>query len=66
MSDPQKLIAAYLEDALSDTERDELVAWLKARPDHLRVFVEANLFERQMRQAVHGQVEREAAMHLVE
>ena len=66
MSDPQKLLAAYLDNALSDTERDELVAWLNARPDHLRAFAEANLFEQQIRQAVHGQVEREAAMHLVE
>jgi hypothetical protein len=66
MSDPQKLIAPYLEDALSDTERDDLVVWLKAHPDHLRTFVEAHLFEQQIRQAVHGQVEREAAMHLVE
>ena len=66
MSDPRKLIAAYLDDALSDAERDELVAWLKAHPDHLRAFVEANHFEQQIRQAVHGQVQREAAMHLVE
>jgi ferric-dicitrate binding protein FerR (iron transport regulator) len=66
MSDPQKLIAACLDDALSDDQRDELVAWLKAHPDHLRAFVEANLFEQQIRHAVHGQVQREAAMPLVE
>ena len=66
MSDPQKLIMAFLDDALSATERDELAAWLKAHPDHLRAFVEANLFEQQIRQAVQGQVQREAAMHLVE
>ena len=66
MSDPDKLITAYLDDTLSDTERDELVAWLKAHSDHLRAFVEANLFEQHIRQAVHGQVQREAAMHLVE
>ena len=66
MSDPQKLIAACLEDALSDVQRDELVAWLKAHPDHLHAFVEAHLFEQQIRHAVHGQVQREAAMYLVE
>ena len=66
MSDPQKLIAAYLDDALSDADRDELVAWLKGPADHLRAFVEANLFEQQIRQAVHGQVQREAAMHFAE
>ncbi len=65
MSDAQKLIAACLEDALSDAQREELVAWLKAHPDHLRTFVEANLFEQQIRHAVHGQFQREAAMHLV-
>jgi ferric-dicitrate binding protein FerR (iron transport regulator) len=66
MSDPQKLIADCLEDALSDTQRDALVAWLKAHPDHLSAFVEANIFEQHIRHAVHGQVQREAAMHLVE
>jgi hypothetical protein len=66
LTDPDKLITAYLDDALSDTERDELTAWLKAHPDHLRTFVEANLFEQQIRQAVHGQVQRDAAMHLVD
>ncbi len=66
MSDPRELIAACLEDALSDSQRDELVAWLKADPDHLHAFVEANLFEQQIRNAVHGQVQRDAAMPLVE
>lgn len=66
MSDAQKLIAACLEDALADAQRDELVVWLKAHPDHLRTFVEANLFEQQIRHAVHGQIQREAALHLME
>lgn len=66
MSDPHKLISAYLDDALTDPERDELAAWLKAHPDHLRAFVEANLFEQQIRQAVRGQVQREAADEFVE
>ena len=66
MSDPQRLIAACLDDELSDAECDELVAWLKAHPDEMRSFVNANLFEQQIRQAVHGQVQREAAMDLVE
>lgn len=66
MNDPQELIVACLEDALSDSQRDELVAWLKADPDHLLAFVEANLFEQQIRNAVHGQVQRDAAMPLVE
>lgn len=60
MSDPQQLITAYLDDALTEAERDELAVWLKARPDHLREFVEANLFEQQLRAAVASQAQREA------
>ena len=66
MSDPQKLITAYLDDTLTNAERDELAAWLKAHPDHLRTFVEANLFEQQIRSAVGGQIQREAASNLIE
>ncbi len=61
MTDRQPLIAAYLDDALSDAERAELTAWLKTHPDHLRAFVEANLFEQQIRSAVIGQIQRESA-----
>jgi len=55
------LIAAYLEDALTPAERDELTTWLKAHPDHLRSFVEANVFEQQIRNAVVAKVQRESA-----
>ena len=61
MTDPQHLLAASLDDALSEAERAELAAWLKAHPDHLRAFVEANLFDQQIRSAVVGQVQRESA-----
>jgi ferric-dicitrate binding protein FerR (iron transport regulator) len=66
VSDPQKLITAYLDDTLTKAERDELAAWLKAQPDHLRTFVEATLFEQQIRSAAGGQIQREAASNLVE
>jgi hypothetical protein len=64
VSDPRKLVAAFLDDELVDADRAELAAWLKAHPDNMRAFVEANLFEQQIRQAVHGQVQRAAGMHL--
>ncbi len=60
MIEPHPLIAAYLDDALTQTERDELLAWLKAHPDHLRAFVEANVFEQHLRSAVVGELQRES------
>ena len=66
MSDPEKLIAAYLDDALAEEDRASLAAWLKAHPDHLRRFVEANVREQEIRLAVAGQVRREAAANFVE
>lgn len=61
MNDPHHWIEAYLEGTLSDEESAALRAWLKAHPDHLRVFVEANVFEQEIRSAVVASVEREAA-----
>ncbi len=61
MTDPRQLIVADLDDVLSQVERDELMAWLKAHPDHLRAFVEANVFDQQIRSAVVGEVQRESA-----
>ncbi len=66
MSDPQKLITAYLDDTLTNAERDELTVWLKAHPDNLRAFVEANLFEQQIRSAITSQAQRDAAGDFVE
>lgn len=53
MNTPEHLIAAYLDDALSDAEREELSRWLKADPANLRRFTEAVLFEQQIRAAAH-------------
>ncbi|MBM3880826.1 MAG: hypothetical protein FJ387_14100 [Verrucomicrobia bacterium] len=61
MTEPHPLITAYLDNALSEAEYEELLAWLKAHPDHLRAFVEANVFEQQVRSAVVGEVRRESA-----
>lgn len=60
MNDPRYWIEAYLDDTLSDEESRALQAWLKAHPDHLRAFVEANVFEQEIRSAVQASVEREA------
>ncbi len=61
MTDPRQRIVDYLDDALTPAEREELKAWLRAHPDHLRAFVEANVFEQQVRSAVVGEVQRESA-----
>ncbi len=60
MSDLRELIAAYLDDGLTDADRDQLTSLLKGHPDNLRAFVDANLFEQHLRTVVTGQVRREA------
>lgn len=50
--DGPDLIQGYLDGLLTDEERMELAAWLKADPDHLRQFVDASLFEESLRAAV--------------
>jgi len=61
MSDLRELIAACLDDEMTSAEREELTTLLKAHPDNLRAFVDANLFEQHLRTAVAGQARREAA-----
>jgi hypothetical protein len=61
MTDPGRLIAGYLDDVLTPEQHAELTAWLKAHPDHLRSFVEANVFDQQVRGAVAGAAQRESA-----
>lgn len=65
MTEPQRWIAADLDDALTAAEREALLAWLKAHPDHLRTFVEAGFFEQQIRSTVVAQVQRESAAAFV-
>lgn len=62
MNDPHRWIDAYLDDALSQEESEALRAWLKAHPDHLRDFVEANRFDQQIRSAVAASHQRMAAV----
>lgn len=62
MNDPRQWIDAYLDDAISQEESEALRAWLKAHPDHLRDFVEANRFDQQIRSAVAASQQRAAAV----
>jgi len=66
MREPHELITAYLNDTLTEAEQAELATWLKANPENLKAFVEANLFEQEIRRAVRGQVQREAADTFIE
>jgi anti-sigma factor RsiW len=48
MTDPEKLIAAYLDDALTEAEGRALNAWLTADRANLRRFTDALVFEEQI------------------
>ena len=61
MNNPEPLIAAYLDGVLTDTERAELNAWLKADAANLRRFTEAVMFEQQIRTAAHANAAQHAA-----
>lgn len=61
MNNPEPLIAAYLDGVLSDNERAELNAWLKAEAANLRRFTEAVMFEQEIRTASHATAEQHAA-----
>ncbi|MBL9144858.1 MAG: FecR domain-containing protein [Verrucomicrobiaceae bacterium] len=49
MTRADELLAAYLDDALTEAEHAELNAWLKADPANVRRFVEATAREHQLR-----------------
>ena len=48
----EELIAAFLDETITDAELDELQVWLKSDPEHMRIFVEANGREQQLRSTV--------------
>lgn len=66
MKDPNSLIAAYLDNALSETERAELTQWLKADPANVRQFTEAVMFEEQLRAAAQTQAAQAATEDFAE
>lgn len=57
MTRADELLAAYLDDALTEAEHAELNAWLKADPANVRRFVEATAREHQLRIAVQARRE---------
>ncbi len=61
MNDPEAYIAAHLDGVLTEAERVELNAWLKANPANLRRFTEAVMFEQEIRAAAHAKAEQNAA-----
>ena len=65
MNAAEPLVATYLDDALSETERAELNAWLKVSPANLRQFTEAVMFEQQIRAAAQAQALQPAAAEFV-
>lgn len=66
MNDSERLIADYLDDVSAPGEQDALLAWLRADAAHMQAFVEANLFERQIGDAVRSQANRDGASCFVE
>lgn len=61
MSRNDELIAAYLDDSLTEEQEVELQAWLKADPSNVRQFVLANTREEQLRETVMSQATLKAA-----
>jgi anti-sigma factor RsiW len=55
MTDPEKLIAAYLDDSLDEAERAEVTAWLRSDAQNLRIFTEAVMLYQQIREAVEAE-----------
>lgn len=52
MTDPEHLIAAWLDGQLKDEEQIALAEWLKSDDSHMRLFVDTLMFEQQIRSAV--------------
>ncbi len=59
--DAERLIAAYLDDSLSEAERSDLTAWLRADAENLRIFTEAVILDQQIRETVEAEAVRESA-----
>ena len=61
MTDPDALIGAYLDGALTEAEVSALNAWLAADRANLRRFTEALMFEEEIRNAACAQAARMVA-----
>ncbi len=47
--DPQQLIDGYFDEALAAEQHEALSHWIKANPDHARIFAEASLLHDRLR-----------------
>ena len=61
MKNYEQWITDALDGSLGPAEQAELMAWLRAAPENMRLFVEFSIFDQQIRQAVHAKAQREAA-----
>jgi hypothetical protein len=58
--DARELIDGYLDEALTADQQDELSAWIKANPEHARIFAEAMLLHDRLRNTLFATETREA------
>jgi hypothetical protein len=58
--DARELIDGYLDDALTADQQAELSAWIKANPEHARIFAEAMLLHDRLRNTLVATETREA------
>ncbi len=61
MTDPEKLIAGWLDVSLNEAEQAELDEWLKANDENMRRFTDAAMFEQQIQSATIAVEEQSAA-----
>ena len=61
MTDPEKLIAGWLDGSLTEAEHTELDEWLKTDDDNMRLFTDAAMFEQQIQSAIVAVEEQPAA-----
>lgn len=67
MSEPENpLLDRWLEDTLSDQDEQQLSEWLKQDPQNMRQFVEANIREQQLKDAVRFLSQTQQATQRVE
>ncbi|PQO25665.1 hypothetical protein C5Y96_22860 [Blastopirellula marina] len=67
MPEPEHpLLDRWLEDTLSNQEEQQLSDWLKQDPQNMRTFVEANIREQQLKDAVRSVTQAQQASQRVE
>lgn len=67
MSQPENpLVDSWLEDTLTAQQEQQLSQWLKQDPDNMRMFVTANIYEQQLKDAVRSVSQAEQANRRIE